>query len=86
VAQEPTKILYHLLQSCPAPLSADQAIYSDTLFGFTHEYTEQKSAQSSYTKTAVSVGLSGSYGAFSGSVKADYEGETDTAAETVRSS
>lgn len=86
VAQEPTRILDNLLQSRPAPLTDDQAIYSNKLFGFHYEYDEQQSAQSSFTKTALSVGLSGSYGVFSGSVKADFEGKTNTAAETFRSS
>ena len=85
VAADPTQLLYNLLEARPAPLTEAQVIRSETQPTFGKNYTEDKSAQTSYTNTAVSLGIEGSYGVYSGSVKVDYEKETDTASETLRS-
>lgn len=85
VAADPSQILNNLLEARPAPLTESQTIYTKGLNDFKHYYTEDDSSQSSYTKTAYSLGLEGSYGVYSGSVAVDFEKETNIASTTLRS-
>ncbi|MBF9140566.1 MAC/perforin domain-containing protein [Hymenobacter properus] len=85
VAEDPTQILYNLLDSRRSPLTPDQVISSTSSNGFHHQFSQEESSQSSYTKTALSLGIEGSYGVYSGSVAVDYEKETDTTSKTTYS-
>lgn len=86
VAADPTQILYNLLHSRRASLDPDQVFSTAEYNGFHHQFSKEDSSQSSYANTAISLGIKGSYGVYSGSVAVDYEKETDMTSKTTFSS
>lgn len=85
MAAAPAEIPNHLEDYRHIPLTADDIAISDVT-SFDCVYTSEESTQSSFTKSALSFGLSGSYGPYSGSVQASAESEEQSDADVINGS
>lgn len=86
IARNPNLLLSHLSNYLEAPLT-DNDINSQTVSQtFLSHYSSLESSQSSYTEFAASVGITGSYGFYSGSVKASVDSKTYQASTVFNSS
>jgi hypothetical protein len=83
VAAHPDKILEHLNDYRLAPLGTADIADSSKAGTFSKAYSNQQSTQSAYAQSAMSFGLSGSYGPYSGSCQANKENERESASDTI---
>jgi hypothetical protein len=86
IAQNPNLLLNNLSNYLEAPLTDNQINSQTVSQTFLSHYTQLESSQSSYTEFAASVGISGSYGFYSGSVKASSDSKTYEVSTTFNSS
>lgn len=86
VAANPANILDYLSDYRLAPLTAADTNDSSKASTFSKEYSNRESTQSAYAQSAISFGLSGSYGPYSGSCQANKEGERESSSEQINGS
>lgn len=86
IAQNPDLLLSQLSNYLKTPLTDGDVNTQTVKQTFSSTYNEFQSSQSSDTEFAGSVGIEGSYGFYSGSVKASYNSETYQASTAFSSS
>jgi hypothetical protein len=86
IAQNPDLLLSQLNSYLKTPLTDDDVNTQTVKQTFSSTFKEFQSSQSSDTEFAASVGIEGSYGFYSGSVKASYSSETYQASTAFSSS
>ncbi|MCS3735903.1 MAC/perforin domain-containing protein [Mucilaginibacter dorajii] len=86
IAQNPDLLLSQLNNYLKTPLTDNDVNTQTVKQTFSSTYKEFQSSQSSNTEFAASVGIEGSYGFYSGSVKASYSSETYQASTAFSSS
>jgi len=83
VAEHPDKILDELKDHRRAALEKKDTTSSSAAQNFDESYSNQQSTQSAYAEAALSFGLSGSYGPYSGSCQASMQNERESASEEI---
>lgn len=86
IAQNPDLLLSQLNNYLKTPLTDSDVNTQTVKQTFSSTFKEFQSSQSSDTEFAASVGIEGSYGFYSGSVKASYSSETYQASTAFSSS
>ncbi|WP_191175206.1 MAC/perforin domain-containing protein [Mucilaginibacter rigui] len=86
IAEQPNLVLSYLSNYLKATLTDDEVNIQTVNESFVSYYNELESSQSSYTEFAAAVGIKGSYGFYSGSVKASVDSKTYEASTNFNSS
>ncbi|MCF0069478.1 MACPF domain-containing protein [Dyadobacter sp. CY261] len=76
IAQDPNNVFSQTSNFVKAPLTDNQVITQTFLEHFSSTKKEYQSSQESNSEFAASIGIKGSYGFFSGSLKSSYEKDT----------
>lgn len=85
IASAPNQILNYLSNYLISPLSDKQTITQQISQQFTSSYSAQRNFEEVQAEFAASVGISGSYGFYSGSVQANYSRKTSQSSTSFNS-